>query len=625
MKGYTGKIAHVDLSDGRVRVEEPPEVFYRRYLGGQGFIAHYLLTEVPKGADPLGPENVLIFATGTTTAVPIAGAGRNAVGGKSPLTGGYGEADVGGFFGAELKLAGYDALIVHGRAEKPVYLWIKDEKIEIRPAEHLWGLHALDTQEALRAELGDSHVRVSMIGPAGEKLSRIACVMNDATRAAGRTGLGAVMGSKNLKAVAARGTMRVPLADPDGLKGLAKWMRDNWRDKSWDMHDKGTAGGVESLDEAGQLPTRNFQDGTFAGAKKISGETMRDTILTGRTSCYACAIACKRVVAVDDEEYHVNPDYGGPEYETIGAVGSNCGVDGLRAISLANELCNAYGLDTIGAGMMVSFAMECFEAGLLTLEDTGGMDLHFGNAQSMVELIRQMGEREGLGDLLAEGPRIAAAKIGNGAEQFAIHVKGQPLPMHESRTRHGQALGYAVSPTGADHMHNFWDGSMKPGEPVSKELQGWGVYETMPQTELNALKVRAYMHSSNWSWLDNHLGMCMLIPWSTEQTVDLVRTIAGWEVNAFELQLVAQRGVTMARAFNMREGMTRRDDVLPRRMNSYFKTQTINEKPVDPEVLDENIGIFYQMMGWDPKTGIPTRAGLQALDIEWVAEQLPAP
>ena len=622
INGYAGKILHVNLTDGRIWIEEPSASFYRRYLGGNGFVAYYLLKEVPPKADPLGPQNVLIFAGGTTTGVPIAGGGRSAMGGKSPLTGGYGEADVGGFFGAELQFAGFDALIVHGQSPKPVYLWIHKGEVEIRPAEHLWGKQALECQEAIRQELGQPRAKVALIGPAGERKVRVSCVMHDVTRAAGRTGLGAVMGSKNLKAVAALGSSKVPIADPDGFKAMSILMRDNWKDRSWGMHDTGTAGGIPDLQELGALPTRNFQDGRFESYDKISGQTMRDTILTDRGSCYACAIACKRVVKVDGPDFEAHEVYGGPEYETIGAVGSNCGVDDLAAISMSNELCNAYGLDTISAGMMISFAMECFENGLLTLEDTGGLDLHFGNAKAMIELTRQIGEREGLGALLGEGPKIAAAKIGRGAEYFAIHVKGQPFPMHECRVRHGQALGYAVSPTGADHMHNFWDSAIQ-NDPVGEEMQAWGVYDSMPMNELNANKVRAYMNATNWSWVDNHLGMCAFIPWSVDETVNLVRTITGWKTNAFELQLVAQRGVTLARVFNMREGMTRADDVLPARMNTPFKSGSVNEKPVDPEVLDENVGVFYGMMGWDPETGVPTRAKLQELDIEWAAEHLP--
>ncbi|MCL6432192.1 MAG: aldehyde ferredoxin oxidoreductase family protein [Anaerolineae bacterium] len=619
--GYTGKILRVNLTDGQIAVETPPESFYRRYLGGHGFVGYYLLNEVPRGADPVGPDNLLIFAGGATTGVPVAGAGRSSVGGKSPLTGLYGEAEAGGFFGAEMRMAGFDAIVIRGRAQEPVYLWVHDGEAEIRPARHLWGLTTLECRRALQQELGDPRVRVAVIGPSGEMLSPLACIMHDVKHAAGRTGMGAVMGSKNLKAIATRGQGAIPIASPDDLKTLARWMRDNWRSKAERLHDSGTAGGVMELNDFGALPTRNFQDGRFAGAEKISGQTMRDTILIDRGGCYACPIRCKRVVSVDDAEYRVDPEYGGPEYETIGAVGSNCGVDDLRAISKANELCNAYGLDTISTGMMVSFAMECYEAGLLTLADTDGIDLRFGNAAAMVQMIERIGKRQGLGDLLAQGPRVAAARIGRGAEQYALHVKGQPLPMHECRNRHGQALGYAVSPTGADHMHNFWDESMRR-EPVDRELQGFGVYTSLPPNELNVDKVRAYAHVSNWTWLDNQFGMCMFVPWTVDQLVQLVNAITGWQTNVFELQLAAQRALTVARAFNLREGLTRADDALPARMATPFKSGSINERPVDPAVLDRHLSVFYGIMGWDPQTGVPTPATLQKLDLEWVAPHL---
>jgi aldehyde:ferredoxin oxidoreductase len=622
VNGFAGKILHVNLTDGELWTETPPGSFYRRYLGGNGFVGYYLLQEVPPGADPLGPDNVLVFATGPFTGVPVAGGGRSHVGARSPLTRGYGESDVGGFFGAELKLAGYDAIVVRGRAARPVYLWVHDGEVDLRPADHLWGTSTLACERAVRSELGDARVRLATIGPAGEKLVRVACVINDVKHAAGRCGLGAVMGAKNLKAVAARGKAAVPLAEPDALRELSRWMREHWREEAEAMHDRGTAGGVMDLNEFGALPTRNFQDGRFVGAERISGETMRDTILIDRGACYACPIRCKRVVKIDDQEYQVDPDFGGPEYETIGAVGSNCGVDDLRAISKANELCNACGLDTISAGMMVSFAMECYEAGLLSTADTGGLDLRFGNGAAMVEMIRRIGEREGLGDLLAEGPRTAAAKIGRGADQFALHVKGQPLPMHECRNRHGQALGYAVSPTGADHMHNFWDGAMSK-EPVGQQLQAYGVFAAVPQNEINADKVRAYMRSTNWAWIGNHLGLCAFIPWSVEQQIQLIRAITGWETNMLELQMVAERGLAMARAFNLREGLSRADDALPARMATPFKSGSLNEKPVTPEVLAESLTTFYGMMGWDADTGVPTLGKLQELDIAWVARHLP--
>jgi aldehyde:ferredoxin oxidoreductase len=620
VNGYTGKILHVDLSHNTIEVEEPPESFYRRYLGGNGFIAYYLLKEVPQDADPLGPDNVLVFAGGPMTGVPLGGAGRNAVGAKSPLSGGYGEADVGGFFGAEMRHAGFDAIVVRGQAETPVYLWVYDGEAEIRPADHLWGMKTLDCQAAVREELDDPRIRLAMIGPGGEKLVRYACVINDVKHAAGRTGLGAVMGSKKLKCVAARGKSATPLADGDGVRGLGRWMTEHWREKSLRMHELGTNGGLLGLNTTGRLPTRNFQDGQFEGAEQISGEAMRDTILVDRGSCFACPIRCKRVVDVgEDSAYQVDPEYGGPEYETTSAFGSNCGVDDLHAISKANELCNAYSLDTIATGMAVSFAIECYENGLLTQEDTGGLDLRFGNAQAMVELTRMICEREGLGDLLAEGPTRAAKEIGGGAEAFVLDVKKQPFPMHECRARHGQALGYALSPTGADHIHNMWDDSLS-NDPLGENWQGMGIYESVPTTELNAHKVRAYAVEANWRWFRNSVGCCAFLPWSRDQYVQLVRTITGWETNVYEMLKWGERGVTMARAFNLREGLTRADDVLPPRTRVPHVSGSLNEKPVDPEVLDEAVGLYYGMMGWDPETGAPTEAKLQELDIAWVAD-----
>ncbi|NLT74641.1 MAG: aldehyde ferredoxin oxidoreductase family protein [Chloroflexi bacterium] len=622
--GFTGRILRVDLSDGRTWVDEMPDSFYRRYLGGNGFIAYYLLHEMASGVDALGPDNLLVFATGTFTGLPITGAGRSSVGCKSPLTGGYGSADVGGFFGAELKQAGYDAVVVQGISPKPVYLWINDGNVEIRDASHIWGENTLETQEAIQAELGgDSRIRLAMIGPGGENLVKYACVINDLRHSAGRSGTGAVMGSKKLKAIAARGKGRLPVADQDKFRELSRFMTDHWKEMSWAQHDVGTPGGLVGLSQIGALPTRNFQDGQFEQAEKITGTTLRDTIMTGREGCYACPVRCKRVVEVHELGMDIDPQYGGPEYETIGAFGSNCGIDDLKAISKAHELCNAYGLDTISCGMAVSFAMECYENNLLTLESTGGLDLSFGNAASMLKLVEMICRREGLGALLAEGTDAAAASIGGNAMEFSITVKGQPFPMHECRTRHGQALGYALSPTGADHMHNFWDESIA-NEPLGQGVQELGIYTSVPRTDLSPDKVRAYMYVSNWQWVFNHLGNCMFINWTRQQMADIVSAITGWQTNVWELMRAGERGVTMARAFNMREGLTRDDDRLPLRMQQYHVTSTLNEEPVDPEVLEEAKETFYEMMGWDRETGKPTRGKLQELDIAWVYDQLAA-
>ncbi|MGC9361059.1 MAG: aldehyde ferredoxin oxidoreductase family protein [Anaerolineae bacterium] len=619
VKGYAGKILWVHLAEGRIWTEEPDEAFYRRYLGGAGFVAYYLLKEVPKGADPLGPENVLVFAGGAITGLPIAGSGRSAVGCKSPLTGGWGESDSGGYFGAELKRAGYDAVVVKGCAESPVWLDITPDGATLRPADHLWGLDTRDTQEAIQEATGDRHTRLAVIGTAGERLVHYACVIHDLRHAAGRTGVGAVMGSKKLKAVAVRGGSNVAPADPDALKALARWMREHWRDDAESLHDTGTDGGLMDLNDVGALPTRNFQDGAFEGAEKITGATMRDTILTGREGCFGCPIRCKRVVEIHDDDYDVDPIYGGPEYETVGSMGSNCGIDDLRAIAKAHEICNAQGLDAISAGMCVSFAMECYENGLLTDEDTGGLELRFGNAEVMVRCVELIAAREGIGELLAEGPRAAAAKIGPEALPFVIDVKGQPFPMHECRTRHGQALGYAVSPTGADHMHNYWDEGQEK-DPLGDKLLELGVYQQAGRTEMTTAKVWAYTATTNWQWVHNMLGHCMFVPWTRRQMVDLVRAITGWETNLHELLMAGERCVTMARAFNLREGFTRTDDRLPLRTRELFKTERLNERPVDPEELDEAITLFYGMMGWDAETGTPLPATLHRLDIAWVAE-----
>ena len=454
--GYNGRILRVDLSSGKLATEEPPENFYRQYFGGEGFVAYFLLREIPKGADPLGPENKLIFAAGPLTGAPVGGCGRHSVGGKSPLTGGFGEAEAGGYWGAELKMAGLDAIIVEGRAQKPVYLFVHDGQAEIRDARHLWGLKVLECQKAIREELGDASVKVAQIGPGGENLVRFACVVNDLDAFAGRSGLGAVMGSKNLKAIACRGHQRPSLTDPEAVGVLARWIRDNGPLNGKAIRDMGTAQIINLLNRSGGLPTRNFQEGCFEGYEKINGQAMRDTILVKRRGCFACPIQCKREVKVG-EPYHVDPGYGGPEYETIAALGSNCGIDDLKAIAKAHELTAAYGIDSISCGAAIGFAMECLERGLLTDKDTRGLDLRFGNSAAMLQMIEQIARRQGLGEVLAEGVARAARKIGTASEELAPHIKGQELPMHEPRWKQGMGIGFMISPTGADHCHNIHD------------------------------------------------------------------------------------------------------------------------------------------------------------------------
>ncbi|MHB0870086.1 MAG: aldehyde ferredoxin oxidoreductase family protein, partial [Chloroflexota bacterium] len=482
--GYTGKVLRVDLTEGSIRAEEPEEKLYRSCLGGSALALNYLLRELKPGVDPLGPDNLLVFAPSILNGTPAPGCSRYTVAAKSPLTGGFGEAEAGGWWGPELKLAGFDAVIVSGVSPRPVYLYIHDGEASLRDAGRIWGLDTGEAQAGIRRELGDEKIRVAQIGPAGEKLVRYACVLNELKHSNGRSGMGAVMGSKKLRAIAVRGTGKPALHDGAGVEEVRKQVRANYHQTPGDMHDLGTSGGVPFLDARGILPTRNFLQGSFEDARAISGQTMADTILTSRGTCYACYIACKREVKTG-EPYNVDPAYGGPEYETIGSLGSLCGVGDLAAVAKGNELCNRYGLDTISVGTTIAFAMEAFQAGHLTAADTDGLELRFGNADAMLRAITAIAERRGIGDLLAEGVRIAARRLGGGAEALAIHSKGQEFPMHEPRGKRSLAIGYAVSPTGACHMEAPHDTDFEaPGGAGLEALEPMGILEPVDSLDM---------------------------------------------------------------------------------------------------------------------------------------------
>ena len=616
--GYNGKILRVDLSRGAVSVDEPDEDFYRRYVGGRGFVSYFLLRELDSAKDALSPENKLIFATGPITGVPISGSGRNSVGAKSPLTNGYGDAEVGGYWGAELKHAGYDAIIIEGKSESPVYLWIEDGKVEIKDARHLWGKTTAECQRLIQKELGDRGVRVAQIGVAGENQVRYACVINDLGHAAGRTGMGAVMGSKNLRAIAVRGHQKVTLADEKTVNSLARQLRDDLKTNraAVAMSQYGTAGGVLAFNTIGNLPTHNFQYNVFEGAEKISAAAI-ENILVRRRGCYSCPIRCKPQVAVP-EPYNVDPIYGGPEYETLASLGSDCGIDNLEAIAKGNELCNAYGLDTISTGASIAFAMECFEKGILTEQDTGGLRLNFGNAEVMVQLIGMIARREGIGKVLADGTARAASVFGKGAENFAMQVKGQEVPMHEPRFKQGLGLGYAISPTGADHCHNIHDNMY--AKRVSGVVKALGILEPLPSQELSAAKVRMLLYGSLWQHVLNCLVFCQFVPFDADAMTGLLKAVCGWDTTVWDLMKVSERCITMARAFNIRQGMTKADDYLPSRFFTAFTSGPLQGVSIDEEELKQAVDTYCAMVGWDKVNGAPTLAKLQELGIEWVAE-----
>ena len=620
--GYTGKILRVDLTEGKISIEEPDEKLYRSCLGGSALALHYLLRELKPGADPLGPENLLVFAPSILNGTPAPGCSRFTVAAKSPLTGGFGEAEAGGWWGPELKLAGFDAIIFTGRAPRPVYLFVHDGDASLRDAASIWGKDTGEAQAAIRMELGDDRIRVAQIGPAGEKLVRYACVLNELKHSNGRTGMGAVMGSKNLRAIAVRGTQKPNLFDPERVEEVRKQIRANYHQTPGDMHDLGTSGGVPFLDSRGILPTRNFRQGSFEAARQISGQTMADTILTNRGTCYACYIACKREVKTG-EPYNVDPIYGGPEYETIASLGSLCGVGDLAAIAKGNELCNRYGLDTISVGTTIAFAMEAFESGYLSPSDTDGIDLRFGNADAMLKMIEMIAERRGIGDLLAEGALRAARKIGNGAEALVLHCKGQEFPMHEPRGKRSLAIGYALSPTGACHMEADHDTDFEtPGGPGFDAVEPLGITEPVSALDMGPAKMRLFYNAQQIWNLYNCIGLCDFVgtpigPMTLSMLVDYTSAVTGWNTSLYELLKVGERSQNMARLFNIREGFTAADDNLPPRMFQPLENGALKGVAIDREAFEAARRLYYEMAGWDPETGVPTRGKLAELDLLW--------
>jgi len=617
MKGYNGKFLRVNLTSGQISVEEPPEAYYRRYLGGRGFIVEKLLTEVPAGADPLGPENKLIFALGPMTGQPIPGSGRNSIGAKSPLTGAYGEAEAGGYWGADLKRAGFDAVIVEGASSKPVYLKIEDGQAEIRDAEKIWGMEIADAEKAVREELGGKKYRTAAIGPAGENMVRYACVINDVSHSAGRTGLGAVMGSKKLKLIAVKGRKTPEMAKKEKIIDMARAMNKKLKARPTPFSIYGTGSTMAHYESTGNLPIRNFQGGTFPTAHELSPQRMKEKgYWDTMESCFGCVMKCKKRLKPLTDPWPVDPIYGGPEYETLAALGSNCGIDSVEAVIKGHELCGRYGLDTISVGATIAFAMECTEKGILSKEDTDGIDLQFGNAEAMVEMIERIAFRKGFGNTLAEGTRMAAQIIGKGSEEYALHVKGNEIPMHEPRLKQGLGLHYSAHGSGADHCTGIHDDAVN-----LKAMDGVDVAEAIPPTELSPRKVRTLYLFGMWRQVANYLGICIFLPWRQQQLMEATEYITGWPMSYWRLMKTAERGITLSRIFNYQNGITDKDDKLPKRFLTPLADGPLKGVAVDPKELAEAQKLYYQMLGWD-ESGVPTYARLVELDIEWAYEYI---
>jgi len=608
--GYNGKILRVNLSNKSATTESIDELFCRRYIGGAGFVTYYLWKELKPGIDALAPGNKLIFALGPVSGLLLPGAARSCVGAKSPLTGGIAKSEAGGFWASELKRSGYDAVIIEGRAETPVYIWIQDGEASMRDAKHLWGKETKETEAAVRAELGDDKVQLAMIGPGGENTVRYACIMHGCHNAAARGGLGAVMGSKNLKAVAVRGHKLPKIADRNRISEIRQQViaEPHW------LSGIGTGGpDMLALESVGNLPVRNFRDGLFPEVEKIHGGVMKDTISIGMEGCFACPVRCKKILRFE-EPYHVDAAYGGPEYESIAALGSNCGVGNMKAIVKGNERCGAYSLDTISTGETIAFAMECFEKGLLNIRDTGGIELRFGNDEAMLKAIELIARRQGIGDLLAEGTAKIARIIGKGSEDFAMQVKGLEAGMHEPRVSPSLGLSYMVNPHGADHTCGFLE-LFFLSEALIKEFHPLGILESPPFDDIGPRKVGLFRLHQCKQIITDSLVLCQFLGYTYQLAVDLLSAVTGWDTGVPELLRVAERILTVARLFNIREGFTADDDILPER---FFQPKTdgvLADKPLDRAKFEKAKSYYYTLMGWDAK-GVPLPEKIEELYIE---------
>lgn len=621
------RILEVNLTDRKTEIRTIPGETYRLYPGGSALGVYLLLQDMKPGIDPLSPENMLVFSVSALTALPISGISRLTVTAKSPLTGTIGDSQAGGFFPASFKANGWDAVVFRGRSERPVYLYIEGQNVEIRDAEKLWGKVTGEAEAMIREELGCNDIEIAQIGPAGENLVRFACIINMCNRANGRNGMGAVMGSKNLKAVVIKKAKASGAYDKGRFSQLAASVKKRLEDNQTvaGLGKYGTDGDLEGFHNEGFLPTRNWISGYFPeGAAKTTGTTMYETILKDRDTCFGCAVRCKRVVEVPGM---VDPMYGGPEYETCATFGSYCGVTELSAIALANQLCNMYGLDTISCGATIAFAMECYEKGLLGNADTCGLELKFGNDKVMPAVVEMIAKREGIGDLLAEGSLRAAQKIGREAEDFSMSVKGQELPAHMPQFKPSVGLIYAVNPFGADHQSSEHDVFLvlPPDSRERKRLGQLGIWKGYDNPfALDNEKVRFALESQKYFSVLDTLCLCQFVwgpAWELfgpDDLVELCRSGIGWDTSLHELMLIGERRINMMRHFNSREGFGRKDDKLPGRLFEPFKDGPSEGMCLSREDFEAALRAYYEMAGWDKENGNPTEACLKRLSLEWL-------
>jgi len=600
MKGWIGELLRVDLTKGEWKAEELDQNLASKFIGGRGLGSKILFDEVDPKVDPFSPSNKLVMATGPLTGTSASAAGRYMAITKSPLTGTIACSNSGGLFGAEMKFAGFDLIIIEGKAKEPVYLYVEDGKAEIRDGKAIWGKTIDKATDEILSET-DMDARVACIGPAGEKLVRFACIINDKHRAAGRSGVGAVMGSKNLKAVAVKGSGSVTVADKEAfrkaaLDGFQKIKANPVTSKGLPAY--GTCVLVNIINASGIFPTRNFQLSVFEGAEKISGETIADQILIRNRACFACPIGCGRVVKVTDPKYGCFGE--GPEYESDWSMGACCGVDNLDAIGKGNYLCDILGIDPISAGVTIACGMELFERGIISAKEVG-RSLNFGDADAMVEMVKATGYREGFGDLLAEGSYRLAEKFGH--PEYSMTVKKQEFPAYDGRGAQGMGLQYATSNRGACHVRGYMTSPEILGSPVkldpfeTKEKAGW---------DKTFQDLTAVVDSS---------GICLFNTFAIggPEILEYLKAGTGIKMNLDELMKAGERIWNLERLFNLKAGLTGKDDRLPDRLLK----EPISSGPAKGKVveLDKMLPEYYQLRGWD-KEGVPTKERLRELELE---------
>jgi aldehyde:ferredoxin oxidoreductase len=611
--GYAGKILRINLTDQSSSEEETPDELVENYLGGAGFAIKYLYDEVKAKTPPLDPANKLIFAVGPLTASGAACSSRMSVVAKSPLTGAVGMALSGGQFPAEMKMAGYDMIIIEGKAAKPTYLAIKDGNVRFRNAEKLSGMETTDTQLIIKDELGDQNYRIACIGPAGEKLGLMACIVNE-RRAAGRKGLGAVMGSKNLKAIAVRGSKRSKVVDAEKFKKARQAMNQAMKDSPVlypQFSKSGTPMVVDATSAMGIYPIKNWSATGEIDMVTGLGDAAQAKTIVHKAHCHDCPVGCSQIKLVTAGPYAGYLSEG-PEYETTYSLGSTLGIDYLPAVIAADRICDEYGLDTMSAGVVIGFAMELYEKGILTKKDTGGLELKFGNHEILLEMLRKIAYREGIGDILSQGTRKAAEIIGKGSEAYAMHVKGLELPAYDVRGAKAHGLNYATAYTGADHNRGY----------AFQEIFDIPVPEQVDRMAIEGKGKLTKWNQDIRSVTCDCAPMCaflldMAVPGiACQNTADLVNAAAGTDFTAEQIERIGERLNNLARLFNIREGFTRRDDTFPKRL----MTETIKEgaskgQLISQADLDAMLDEYYEARGWD-KGGNPGKAKLKELGIK---------